>query len=383
MENLFVLTIKNGDKSVNIGFPCKDSVLEEKLTSIGAQGKQKHFVDKLYDGDKAMRILQKGEFNLDEVNYLAERMAGLNRLELQSFYAVLSVDKSLSMTGIINQVCNMESVTLIEDISNLEKVGARHYMTLHDCMLEGTESVVKAKYKKIGKQLLESGRGIATAYGLIFRNNEIERTIEYNGKTFPQFYKGDAVMSVGLKYNGNEDFVYFPCEELSFSIKKALQRLGAPSVDVCEKSVEIIEISNGEVLKLFEDFALNDDLYEVNELMEKFDEGEDEKLLAVVKYANDASIETVNILLDNLQKFEYIPDVEDVREVGQCVMNAVRGYTSPKEMEPFLDYGGYGQYIKDTYYGKFVEDGFVYLPNGETLEEILGLEEQAPKLEEM
>ena len=377
MENLFVLTIKNEGQSVNIGFPCKDSILEEKLKGIGAQGKKEHFVDELYDGDRAMQILRKREVDLDEVNYLAKRLDSFANEELRAFYAVASVDRHLSVASLINQTFNMERVTLIENVSNLEAVGKRHYMSMNGCVIGGPDNQSKEDYIKIGKELLESGKGIATQYGLLFRNEEIEEEIVYNGKTFPPYYTGDTVIGLALKYNEDEEFVYLPCEDIS--IEKALKRLGAPSIDDCERSIDLLDISNNEAARFFEDLALNYDLYDVNKLVGKFHDEDGEKLMSVIKYANNASIDTVETVLNNLEKFEYMANVEELYEVGRRAMDKAIGVTIPEELESYIDHDGYGRYIKDAYHGKFVEDGFVYLPNGETLEEILG-QEQGPKM---
>lgn len=105
--------------------------------------------------------------------------------------------------------------------------------------------------------------------------------------------------------------------------------------------------------------------------------------MATIKYINNASLSTVDTALENLKKFAYIAGAENFYDVGKYAMDDAVGYPIPEELDEYINYDGYGRYIKDTYYGKFVEDGFVCLPNGDTLEEILGMEEQSPKLEEM
>ncbi len=382
MSKLFTLKIQYGKDFVDIDFPCKDGELDEKLKSIGAEKETVHFIKDVQHWDKAMRLLQHRFENLDEVNYLAKRLDSFADEEFRAFYAVISLNSSLTVADLINQTFNMSRVTLIRDVSNLEAVGRNHYMTMHLAAPIEEDNASKMKYEKMGKELLESGKGIATQYGLMFHNEEIEEDIAYNGKTFPPYYcSGDTVVSVALKYEDNEEYVYLPCEDIS--IEKALKRLGAPSIDDCERSVDWLDISNDELARLFEDYAVNDDLYDLNKLIGKFDGKNCRKLMATIKYINNASLSTVDTALDNLKKFAYIAGAENFYDVGKYAMDDAVGYPIPEELDEYINYDGYGRYIKDTYYGKFVEDGFVYLPNGETLEEILGMEEQSPKMEEM
>ncbi len=198
IDKSHILAYFSGRGEAEIGFPCKDSVLEEKLKGIGAQGKKEHYVDELYDGDKSLLLLRHRFENLDEVNYLAKRLDSFGDEELRSFYAVVSLNKNLTVADLINQTFNMPRVTLIENVSNLEAVGKRHYMSMNGCVIGGPDNQSKEDYIKIGKELLESGKGIATQYGLMFHNEEIKEEIVYNGKTFPPYYySGDTVIGTG------------------------------------------------------------------------------------------------------------------------------------------------------------------------------------------
>ncbi len=131
MSKLFTLKIQYGKDFVDIDFPCKDGVLDEKLKSIGAEKETVHFIKDVQHWDKAMRLLQHRFENLDEVNYLAKRLDSFADEEFRAFYAVISLNTSLTVADLINQTFNMSRITLIRDVSNLEAVGRNHYMTMH------------------------------------------------------------------------------------------------------------------------------------------------------------------------------------------------------------------------------------------------------------
>lgn len=66
-------------------------------------------------------------------------------------------------------------------------------------------------FAKIGKDLIESGKGIPTAYGVMFINEDIPMDIVYNGKHFPEYdYKG-SLATVAVTCKGETEYLYLPC----------------------------------------------------------------------------------------------------------------------------------------------------------------------------
>ena len=140
------------------------------------------------------------------------------------------------MKNIINLTFNLDRFTLIEDTSDLEKVGLTHQLNIRGAIsaseLEDREWLVED-----GKKLLDSGKGIQTEYGLLFVNREIEFEDFYNGTTFPGYFcDPDAIANVGIFYRGITEYVELPCEEIA--IKKALCRLGAENIKACKLEVD-------------------------------------------------------------------------------------------------------------------------------------------------
>ena len=52
----------------------------------------------------------------------------------------------------------------------------------------GVDELEKMDLEKIGRELLSTGKGILTNYGLLFRNGDVAFEEVYKGKGFPSYY---------------------------------------------------------------------------------------------------------------------------------------------------------------------------------------------------
>ena len=162
--------------------------------------------------------------------------------ERKQFFAALTCEElgiGWGMKNIINLTFNLDRFTLIEDTSDLEKVGLTHQLNIRGAIsaseLEDREWPHYASQNALedGKKLLDSGKGIQTEYGLLFVNREIEFGDFYNGTAFPRhFCNPDAIANVGIFYRGVTEYIELPCEDIT--IKKALCRLGAENIKACK-----------------------------------------------------------------------------------------------------------------------------------------------------
>ena len=108
-----------------------------------------------------MSAIRDCEVSLDGLNYLAKRMDGMRRAERNQFFAALTCDEldiGWEMKNIINLTFNLDRFTLIEDTSDLKKVGLTHQLNIRGAIpaseLEDREWLVED-----GKKLLDSGIG--------------------------------------------------------------------------------------------------------------------------------------------------------------------------------------------------------------------------------
>lgn len=233
-------TIQRTPYCTEMTFPCTETQLSTWLDELRMNPEHLCPAATITQIEPAeLSILEDCEVSLDALNYLAKRMDGMSRAEQNQFFAALTCDEldiGWGMKNIINLTFNLDRFTLIEDTSDLEKVGLTHQLNIRGAIsaseLEDREWLVED-----GKKLLDSGKGIQTEYGLLFVNREIEFEDFYNGTTFPGYFcDPDAIANVGIFYHGITEYVELPCEEIA--IKKALCRLGAENIKACKLEVD-------------------------------------------------------------------------------------------------------------------------------------------------
>ncbi|MCM1462641.1 MAG: hypothetical protein NC084_08020 [Bacteroides sp.] len=70
---------------------------------------------------------------MEALNYLAKRLDGMDELECKQFFAALTCDEvniGWGLKSLINLTFNLDRFTLIEDASDLEKVGRTHMLNI-------------------------------------------------------------------------------------------------------------------------------------------------------------------------------------------------------------------------------------------------------------
>ena len=65
--------------------------------------------------------------------------------------------------------------------------------------------------------------------GLLIYNPFVELEEVYDGHAFPEYYYNNSLLSLNAEYGGRTELLQLPDEALA--IKKAIDRLGAPSAE--------------------------------------------------------------------------------------------------------------------------------------------------------
>ncbi len=123
-------TIQRTPYCTEMSFPCKESQLSKWLDELRMNPEHLCPAATITQIEPAeLSILKDCEVSLDALNYLAKRMDGMSRAEQNQFFAALTceeLDIGWGMKNIINLTFNLDRFTLIEDTSDLEKVGLTH-----------------------------------------------------------------------------------------------------------------------------------------------------------------------------------------------------------------------------------------------------------------
>ena len=261
----------------------------------------------------------------------------------------------------------------------MKSVG-RNYVLCREVAISADE-LEKMDLEKIGRELLSSGKGIPTKYGLLFRNEGVAFEAVYKGKGFPAYYyTGGEVLGVEIEKDGGKDYIYFPCEKTE--IERALKRIGAGDISECSKNIDFCG-GDEEWEKYCNDLLQKNDIESVNDIssaINRLGATEDAiseniyKLSAVMEFAEVTTADTEKVirLAQSLEEFEYYREIGNDYNLGTKLIENEIGAAAEK-IDDYIDYEKYAQDFLEERGGAYTKYGdVVYLREDQTLSAILG-----------
>ena len=357
--------------TVEIGFPIDDDSLEKILRdNYMPTDTTKPFSVRSIDYPEVLSGLEGQTVNLDELNYLAKRIDCFFDDEFNQFSVAVDHTKVTSLKDLINLSFNLDKYTLITDISDMTKVGREYVLNTEGSVPADTR--YDEKYAQIGRDLLGSGRGIFTDKGLLFIEDKPLEEV-YDGQVFPSFAYKHSVADVEVEYNGKLETVFLPDSELA--IRKAINRLGAKSIEDCDCVMEILDPKYNKLSDTLEEIFKCEGINELNDILKTLDEYDidPQKVAALIEYTGVTSASDVNVLIDSVDDFEFITDTheDDYDNVGRYFINSSDDYELSEELEDFFDFYEFGKYMSDEKSGEFVSDGFICYTGYSSIDEIM------------
>lgn len=361
---------------VSIAFPIASySETYQKLEAIGVGHIASHdcFVKKL-DGDyPVLKRLQETEINVDELDYLAKRLESFDRYELAQFQGTAVSQEFVNMTDFINLTFCCQGVTVVQDFTDLEDVGRKHYLNLHGGLT--VDELQSLNFQEIALSLLQNEDGIITPYGVVY-DNGMELELFYDGLHFPDYrYSGDTILTVAVTDRSlPEDskdiaWLYLPAEDCQ--IERTLLRAGVENAD--EISLRFIESEFPEEVDAALDMEC-DDLFTLNRLcgiMSVLDATDRKKLGAVVQFANPTNAKQVMHLAEQLDLFDFVPGITNPEEYGRHMIQESGHYELDEDLEEYIDFKRYGEQRIAEEYGRFTENGYISYRGFISIDEIL------------
>ncbi len=348
-------------------FPVKDSVLEDKLQSMGYS--QEIPISGII-WPSGLNMLSGLMVDADELNFLAKSIERFGDSEYDQFMAAASLEKSPDLERLINLSFNINHYTVVRDVSDLAGIGQYHLLNIRGSLTKGEQETID--FAQVGRNLLTSGKGIPTEHGLLFENEEVPFKQIYDGTTFPPYlYRGNEVAVVNMHYQGKTEYLYLPEEDIS--IERALKRLDAPCLGDCTMELEILNCPD----KYWRDGLENNfeiaGLREANYLAEVLarENIDLQKLLCVTDYSDVVAGEDIQKLADHLDDFIYIKGAKTPADVGEYITQHENGYEAGEYLRDFLDYQKLGEYIAGERDGQFIYGSFVCMGDGCDVMEIL------------
>ncbi len=220
------VTVKRPLFSTEMTFPCKESQLSEWLDELNMDPEHLFPIATITQIEPAeLSVLIDYEVSLDELNYLAKRMEGMSHAELSKFLAVvkcMELNMGCRLKHIINLTFNLDHFTVSVD-------------------------------------------------GKLLRADKEAKAVDfYNGITFPKFFcNPNAVATVTVSCLYYEEYIELPCEDMT--IRKALYRLGAESIQDCKFEAYPSSNLSDEWQRRIKSVETTKDIFELNNTLKAND----------------------------------------------------------------------------------------------------------------
>jgi hypothetical protein len=320
-----------------------------------------------------LSILDGSDVNIDELDYLAKRLDSFWEGEGDQLQAVASAKGITDIEGLINLTFCCDNVTLINDFDNLERAGKMHFINRQGGVVT-VSAMEGVDFKQEALDLLNSGQGVVTPYGLLFDNDmEIERL--YQGREFPPYLYDQYAAVLWLTHESAPEAkptcLYLPSPQIC--LERALER-GGWTQGSQDMNIEFEALDAPQ--ELFRHFhpesenpiALND-MAEAISLVQKQDMP---TLLAAVELAEPPDAFSLANLALNIDQFEYIPDITNAEEYGRWMIRESGCFLYDAELDEYYDFEGYGESRLAHDIGQFLAGGgYIFIKSDITLEQLM------------
>ena len=320
-----------------------------------------------------LKHTEKLTVNVEELNYLAKRLDGFDMGEATQFQAMAHKLELSELKDLINLTFCCQEATVITDFSDLAAVGRDHYMNLHGGCAK-TAELQALDGEGTARQLIESGSGTVTPYGVVYDNGmRLEQA--YDGQFFPcYYYEPRATMVAVTSKSEPEDtahttWLYLPMAQEE--IDRALQRAGITDSADIRLRLDDSTLPNEVTVLLDMEHECLANLNALAQTAGTLPTNDIKKLGAVVTLAKPQNTEQIKNLADNLELFDFAPDAHSPAEYGKYMIQQSGHYEFDENLDEFYDYEGYAQQRMNDEDGMFTDRGYIAYKGYFSLEEIM------------
>ena len=326
--------------------------------------------------DSFYTVLKRTEMltvNVEELNYLAKRLDSFDTGEAAQFQAMAHKLELFELKDLINLTFCCQQATVITDFSDLAAIGRNHYMNLHG----GSASVDELNAlddKGIARQLIESGSGTITPYGVVYDNGmKLEQV--YDGRFFPCYYYEPNAITVAVTSKAEpedtEHITWLHLPMVQEEIDRALLRGGITDPSEIRLSLEDSWLPH-EILDLLGKDHV--DISELNALVQALDEFSDmsiRKYAAAAVMARPHTTEQAKHLAENLDLFDFAPSASTPEEYGKYMIQQSGRFEYDENLDAFYDYEKYGTERMHAEDGMFTDRGYIAYKGYYSMEEVM------------
>ena len=314
--------------------------------------------------DSFYSVLKRTEMltvNMEELNYLAKRLDSFDTGEAAQFQAMAHKLELFELKDLINLTFCCQQATVITDFSDLAAIGRDHYMNLHGGSAS-VDELNKLDVEETARQLIDSGSGTITPYGVVYDNGMKLEQI-YDGRFFPCYYYEPNAITVAVTSKAEPEdtehitWLYLPMEREE--IDRALLRGGITDPSEIRLSLEDSWFPH-EVLDLLDMDHV--DISELNALVQALDEFSDmsiRKYAAAAVMARPHTTEQAKHLAENLDLFDFAPSASTPEEYGKYMIRQSGHFDYDENLDAFYDYEKYGTERMNAEDGMFTDRGYI------------------------
>ena len=326
--------------------------------------------------DSFYTVLKRTEMltvNVEEVNYLAKRLDSFDTGEAAQFQAMAHKLELFELKDLINLTFCCQQATVITDFSDLAAIGRNHYMNLHG----GSASVDELNAldgKEIARQLIESGSGTVTPYGVVYENGMKLEQI-YDGRFFPCYYYEPNAITVAVTSKAEPEdtehitWLYLPM--IQQEIDRALLRGGITDSANVRLRLEDSQLPNEVDVLLDMEYENLSDLNALAQAADAIPSDDMKKLGAVVMLAEPKSAAQIKNLAESLDLFDLAPGAHTPEDYGKYMIQQSGRFEYDENLDAFYDYEKYGTERMNAEDGMFTDRGYVAYKGFFRMEEVM------------
>lgn len=330
--------------------PATREAIQDAMDRARAQGDEAYRMITFRDWPSFLRErLSKIETDIQEVNFLASRVDGMNQEGLSQYEGVLTCietereGQECSIKDLINASYNMERFELMPGVVTDAGLGEHavdgDFMRLLQDIPD--EVIELLDLSKVGQCLRRSEKGAFTKDGYCFRSSEGWREVHSGRKQSEQALKTELILSVCIRNRdspeGVEKWLFLPCSDEELT-------------SVCE-CFHVPNISRFQITGIYsripaleEHIGPDEDIGALNELAEKLKAMTPEECLkykAVLEFDGWSSVERALWLTDRLEYYVFDPAQISYADYGrECLENLEVDCSDPAFRNfSFYEYG--------------------------------------------
>lgn len=346
--------------------------LLEKL-EIGSATKQDCKVVEISSAFPVLKRMEMLTVNLDELDYLAKRLASFDVGEAAQFQAMAHKLELFELKDLINLTFCCQQATVITDFTNLETIGRDHYMNLHGGCAS-TQELEDLDGAETARLLIDSGAGEVTPYGVVY-DNGMKLEQYYDGQHFPAYLYEPCMLMMGLTHRlepeETKNITWFYLPAAKGQLERAMVRSGI--TDPADMRFRFSESMFPDEVDAALDFRY-ENIYELNDLalaVSKLSVEAQKKLGAVVEMAEPEYASQICRLAENLDQFEFAPGAHTPAEYGRFMIQESGHFEYDENLEGFYDYEKFGLQRMEQESGMFTDRGYVSYHGTMSLEELM------------